>query len=120
MMQLPKFRKDRHKCNKSKICHEPGCGKEFIGHAISKYCEIHCLPRNRNRKRIIKFDTDADNQIIKYNGIEPLNMILKCALSGCRNEFKIVVLPKQDEYPKYCCEHRQGHRRRIFLKLNPK
>ena len=38
-MQLPKYKKKKR--IKLKICQEPGCGREFWGHPIAKYCELH-------------------------------------------------------------------------------
>ena len=38
-MQLPKYKKKKR--IKLKVCQEPGCGREFWGHPIAKYCELH-------------------------------------------------------------------------------
>ena len=38
-MQLPKYKKKKR--IKLKICQGPGCGREFWGHPIAKYCELH-------------------------------------------------------------------------------
>ena len=45
-MQLPKYKKKKR--IKLKVCQEPGCGREFWGHPIAKYC------RNNKNKQHMK------------------------------------------------------------------
>ena len=48
-MQLPKYKKKKR--IKLKICQEPGCGREFWGHPIAKYCELHRDIKQRQKQK---------------------------------------------------------------------
>ena len=48
-MQLPRYK--RKKRIKLKICQEPGCGKQFWGHPIAKYCPEHRDIKNRQKPK---------------------------------------------------------------------
>lgn len=113
-MQLPQYKKKTKV--KLKVCQEPGCGKEFWGHPITKYCELHRDMRMRKRKRRVYEDVDVKNQVFKHNFNETTQVEFTCHLEGCEKKFIINVLPKQTVYPKYCEEHRNDFKRELFLR----
>ena len=117
-MQLPKYKKDKGK-QKQKICKEPGCGKEYYGHAISKYCGVHSDARNRVRKKRTFIDPSVDNLIFNHHFHEVTNVEFRCPVSGCGNEYMVRVFPKQFIYPKYCEKHRSSYKRIITQKVLP-
>lgn len=117
-MQLPKYKK--HDRKKLKICQEPGCGKEFWGHPIAKYCEVHQDIRNRSRKRRVYDKPDVKNQIFEHTFQEVTNIEFTCAVKGCNNKFSVQVYPKQFIYPKYCEEHRNDFKREAFERTQRK
>ena len=49
LMQLPKYKKKKR--IKLKVCQEPGCGKEFWGHPIAKYCDDHRDIKQRQKQK---------------------------------------------------------------------
>jgi hypothetical protein len=114
-IQLPKYRKKIR--YKQKICQEPGCGKEYVGHVISKFCNFHSDIRNRRRRKRNALDPTVENQTIKHENSQVMLYRFICGLDGCSKEFEVKVFPKQFVYPKFCEEHRSYHRRQIFLKL---
>lgn len=114
-MQVPKRAKGLRKL-KTKICQEPGCGKEFLGHPIAKYCDVHRDPRKRRRQRKKVENVDVKNMVFDHAFTRSTVLEFVCALEGCENRFKILALPKQDIYPKYCEEHRSEFRRQDFLR----
>ena len=95
-------------------CQEPGCGKEYYGHPITKYCEYHRDLANRARKRYITVDPGKDNTIFKHKFTTSVNMEFVCHTCGA--SFHVMVLPKQFIYPKYCELHRSKYKREIYLK----
>lgn len=113
-MQLPKYKKKKRE--KLKICQEPGCGKEFWGHPIAKYCELHRDIRFRQRRRRVYESVDVKNQIFNHKFHEVTDVEFACQLPGCGRKYKIRVFPKQYVYPKYCEEHRNEFRRESFLR----
>jgi hypothetical protein len=114
-MQLPKYFKGQRQ-QKLKLCKEPGCGKEFWGHPIAKYCELHRNLRNRVRKRRQYKDVSEDNMIFKHRFSETTIVEFPCALKGCSRKFMLKIYPKLTVYPKYCEEHRVEFKRNRFLK----
>ena len=113
-MQLPKYiKKNRFKF---KICQEPGCGAEYFGHVISKYCKIHSDVKNRKRKRKGPTDPSILNMVFEHHFEEVTLLEFPCAVPGCKNTFKLYVYPKQKIYPKYCEEHRITFKRETFVR----
>ena len=115
-MQLPKYNPKNHRKNKLKVCHEPGCGKEFWGHPIAKYCEIHQDIKLRKRKRRIYEEVDVKNQIYNHKFHEVIEIQFNCQLPGCNKPFKVKVYPKQYVYSKFCEEHRSEYKRINFIR----
>ena len=113
-MQLPKYKFKKR--TKVKICQEPSCGIEYIGHPISKYCELHQNVRMRIRKRRKFENINVKNQTLKHSYTECVDMEFICALPGCEQSFKTKIFPKQHTYPKYCEEHRSEYKRELFLR----
>lgn len=122
-MQLPQYKKKKR--IKLKVCQFPGCGIEFWGHPISKYCPEHHDIKLRLKKKKEEeakreaeaLDYDENNLILDYEPQEIEEREFKCALEGCKNSFRVKIYPKQRIYPKYCEEHRNPYKREIFLKL---
>ncbi len=113
-MQLPKYKKKKRE--KLKICQEPGCGREFWGHPIAKYCELHRDIRSRKRKKRVYEKVDVKNQIFTHKFYEVTDVEFTCQLPGCNQKYVIRVFPKQHIYPKYCPEHRNEFKRDSFLR----
>lgn len=99
---------------KVKTCQYEGCGKEFIGHSVCKYCEFHRDVKNR-KKRAKKKHVN-ENRIINHTneGITPQE--LECGLDGCKNKYPVLLIPKQTVYPNFCPEHRNKFKRKMFLR----
>lgn len=115
-MQLPKYKKKKR--IKLKVCQYPGCGKEFWGHPIAKYCEEH---RDiKNRAKFQKKDTVSikeNNMIIKHNYTEVVETKILCSLDGCDHTYGIKIFPKQYVYPRFCEFHRNAHKRAHFIRI---
>jgi hypothetical protein len=56
------------------------------------------------------------NQIILHNYRKSVERSCECRLLGCRQDFRIALIPNQVLYPKYCEEHRSEYRRQNFLR----
>jgi len=119
-MQLPQYKRNRRQKEKYKICHEPGCGKEFWGHPIAKYCELHNDPKKRVRRRRRVTNIRDENMVFEHRFSEVTSVEFPCALKGCCKKFIVKVFPKQYVYPKYCEEHRVIYRRGLFLRKSQK
>jgi hypothetical protein len=113
-MQLPRYKKKKRL--KHKVCQEPGCGKEFIGHPIAKYCEYHRNIANRTRKTKEYEAVDVKNFVFKHGFTEVTELELTCQLENCNNKYKVKIFPKQYIYPKYCMTHRNEYKRESFQK----
>lgn len=114
---------------KKKTCSFSGCTNIFYGVATRKYCkDPRCqemrklLASKKPRKKM--HDKDADNLILKKRISSKIRkgtvLHLRCrAVDGdgkrCCNIYTTVFEPNCCVYPKYCKEHRTGHRRRQFL-----
>jgi hypothetical protein len=112
-MKMPKYKKTRRV--KFKKCAEPGCGKDFWGHPIAKYCEKH-----RDIKMRVKPVKDVIapgdiNLIIEHDNKQTVKKELCCSLDGCSNVYEVILFPKQFIYPKYCPEHRNQFKRKTFI-----
>ena len=114
MIMLPKWSKKRIDRSRIKICKEPGCELEFIGHWTAKYCPAHKDPRSRKRDRGIKAPYKHFNQEFKHTYTNTPELEFTCALAGCNNKFKMRLYHGQYVYPKYCEEHRSEYRRSFF------
>lgn len=94
-------------------CTFPGCENEIISNGLAtKFCKEHKKTKYRN----LKDKKESDNQEIKHPCNTSLSIISKCLLDGCNNEFEIILLPRVYTYPKYCPEHRNEYKRKLFLK----
>jgi len=119
--------------NKSiKYCSFPGCTNKFKGIVNKKYCddprckEARKLARKDSTKKIQK-DPDADNIILSKKVSRKLQkghvLKIRCRArdkngNRCKNTFTAIYEPKKTAYPKYCPEHRTGHRRERFKLKN--
>lgn len=114
-MQLPKYKKKKR--IKLKICQEPGCGREFWGHPIAKYCELHRDIKQRAKHKKEFESVDVKNMVFKHNYTEVLDLEFCCCLDGCEQKYIVKVFPKQFVYPRYCLEHRNDFRRANFIRM---
>lgn len=114
-MQLPKYKKKKR--IKLKVCQEPGCGKEFWGHPIAKYCELHRDIKNRQKQKKEYQCIESKNMLFRHAYGDVLDVSFKCCLEGCDNDFTIKVFPKQFLYPRFCLDHRNDFKRDNFLRL---
>ncbi len=113
-MQLPKYKKKKRE--KLKICQEPGCGLEFIGHPIAKYCEKHRDISNRARKVKICEAVDVKNFVFEHSFTDVTKIERLCSLPGCLRRYALKIYPKQKVYPKFCEIHRNDFKRENFVK----
>lgn len=111
-MQLPKYKKKKR--IKLKVCQYPGCGKEFWGHPIAKYCELHRDIKQRQIKKKDQEPLEARNMVFRHNYTEVAELPFLCCLEGCSQEFTLKVFPKQYVYPRFCMQHRNDYKRKHF------
>lgn len=117
-MQLPKYKKKKRV--KLKNCQEPGCGAEYWGHPISKYCELHRDIKNRQKKRKRYIPDLTINMIFNHEFKEPTKVEFECHAPGCKVKYWIRAEPKLYVYPKYCEEHRNRYKRELFMRKTGK
>lgn len=114
-MQLPKYKKKKR--IKLKVCQEPGCGREFWGHPIAKYCELHRDIKQRQKQKK-EFDSiESKNMLFRHAYTDVVEITFQCCLGDCKNPFAIKVFPKQFLYPRFCLEHRNDFKRANFIRL---
>lgn len=111
-MQLPKYKKKKR--IKLKICQY--CGKEFWGHPIAKYCELHRDVKQREKTKKSPEPGDSNNRTYNHDLIEVLEENWICELEGCGKSYVVKVFPKQYVYPRFCEEHRNEFRRRNYIR----
>jgi len=116
-MNIPKNKRKRKVVEK--VCQFPGCDKIYYGLSFSKYCEhhrqshfVHKLCKKRGNRWYQRVDFPDETMIIKSKTCEHRKQ--KCGLDGCSNTFKIYVQPSIKSYPKYCEEHRNEYKRKLF------
>jgi hypothetical protein len=114
-MQLPKYKKKKR--IKLKVCQEPGCGREFWGHPIAKYCDLHRDIKQRAKHKKEFESVEVKNMVFKHNYTEVLDLDFICCLEGCDQRYVVKVFPKQFVYPRYCVEHRNDFRRSNFARM---
>lgn len=101
----------------TRVCQFQGCGREYKGHSLQKYCELHNTIKKRGGWRPV-YNIENANQIFDHSFTVPTKTVFTCALDGCRNTFEITVYPSQRLYPVFCEEHRQEHRRAHFTRMH--
>ena len=116
MIQLPENNTHRKRNNTLKYCQEPGCGKEYYGHPITKYCEFHRNLSNRVRKRYIAVKVSKDNFVLDHSFRDTTIIRRNCACCGA--EYDIIVIPRQKVYSKYCEIHTNNYRRELYASKN--
>lgn len=119
---VPKKSGEQHREKlQSKKCGFPGCKTVFMGTGKSRYCTEH---RQRKYRKIIDAEKIANqkveeeernpNQTIKHSYKNPICIKMPCNLKGCHEEFEIKIFPSIYVYPKFCKEHRNEFKRKIF------
>ena len=105
-----------------KTCCYPECDVEFMGVGKAKYCEEHRKPVYRKVLDADRIQAKKDyiknnnfNQVIDHKLSKCELVIHRCQLEGCPNEFKLLLIPNINTYPKFCEEHRSEHRRKLFV-----
>ena len=111
-MQLPKYKPINKRL--LKYCKYNGCGKEFVGRPIQKYCEFHTDPHHRKRIRARPENPNVKNQVFMHTFKDTTKAEFTCALDGCHRKFALDIFPRQYIYPKYCEEHRNEFKRERF------
>jgi len=117
-MQLPKY--TIRKRIKRKTCQEPGCGQEFFGHPIAKYCDLHRDIKARQKPKKVVESVEMRNMFFKHGYNEPIDVKFKCCLDGCSRTFFVKMFPKQFIYPRFCLEHRNDFKRNNYLRKQKK
>jgi len=105
----------------NKKCAFPGCKVKEPMTGKGCYCKEH---RQRKYRKIIdaekiaakKAEEEArnPNQTIKHNFNNPICIKMPCQLDGCNKEFEVQIFPSIYVYPKYCKEHRNEFKRKMF------
>lgn len=111
-VQLPKYKKKKR--IKLKICQY--CGKEFWGHPIAKYCELHRDVKQREKTKKSPEPGDSNNRTYSHDFIEVGEETWICELEGCGKSYVVKIFPKQFVYPRFCEEHRNEFRRRNWVR----
>jgi len=111
-VQLPKYKKKKR--IKLKICQY--CGKEFWGHPIAKYCELHRDVKQREKTKKSPEPGDSNNRTYSHDYIEVGEETWTCELEGCGKSYVVKIFPKQFVYPRFCEEHRNEFRRRNWVR----
>ena len=111
-MQLPKYKKKKR--IKLKICQYRG--KEFWGHPIAKYCELHRDVKQREKTKKSPEPGDSNNRTYNHDFIEVVEENWICELDGCGKSYVVKIFPKQFVYPRFCEEHRNEFRRRNWIR----
>lgn len=111
-MQLPKYKKKKR--IKLKICQY--CGKEFWGHPIAKYCELHRDVKQREKTKKSPEPGDSNNRTYNHEHIEVQEETWTCELEGCGKTYVVKIFPKQFVYPRFCEEHRNEFKRRNWTR----
>lgn len=120
-MIIPKDKRRRKKV--IRVCVFPNCKKEFMGGKTAKYCEEHKKDKykdilyynkyqEKKRKERIT-NQNKNNQIIRHSFFKGQRIIYNCQC--CGEPFEFVLLPRVYVYPKYCKEHRNEFRRKLYL-----
>jgi hypothetical protein len=112
LVQLPKYKKKKR--IKLKICQY--CGKEFWGHPIAKYCELHRDVKQREKTKKSPEPGDSNNKTYSHDLVEVVEESWICELDGCGKSYVVKVFPKQYVYPRFCEEHRNEFRRRNYIR----
>jgi len=110
----PRRKKITARLTKEKNCKT--CGKAFMGHHNAKYCAEHVSNNHRSRNNDLnkKKEFFGDNlcfeETFMFQEVE-----LHCQAHGCAKKYRIMPEPAVKVYPKYCEEHRNEHRRNMFV-----
>jgi ribosomal protein L32 len=115
-LQLPKYKKKKR--IKLKVCQE--CGKEFWGHPIAKYCELHRDIKQRQKQKKDIESIESKNMVFRHNYTDVLELEFLCCVEGCNETFTVSVFPKQFVYPRFCNAHRNDFRRANFIRMQRK
>jgi hypothetical protein len=103
---------------KYKPCEYPECGRTFIGTPQMRYCPLHSSVKNRHLLSLLrstaKNTPENYNQHITCNSPGPVELVFRCALRGCMEEFAVTVTRDTKIYPRFCEQHRTEYRRTHF------
>ena len=103
------------------VCQFEGCNKEFFASYNKIYCKEHSKEKykhqkyyNYKRKKDCIEDIQKENIYYKHDSFSSEVVIFRCVC--CEKPFEVMILPRQYVYPKFCEEHRNEHKRKIFQK----
>lgn len=111
-----------------KQCEFTGCTNTFIGFATKKYCDdIRCIELrtefNKNKQKenkTVNNDNLVINKLYKKKLKNGQTLLVRCRAHStegrCNNKYSIVIDSSQYVYPKYCVEHRNEFKRKMFEK----
>ncbi|MCL2283205.1 MAG: hypothetical protein FWC26_07800 [Fibromonadales bacterium] len=115
-MQLPKYNPKKRRVTLKK-CQEPGCGCEFWGHPIAKYCEAHKDFKTRQKTKKLSDSLEVRNMFFKHCYSDMIEVKFRCCLDGCNSVFLVKILPKQFIYPRFCPIHRNDFKRVNYIRI---
>jgi hypothetical protein len=97
------------------------CGDIFYAPLKTKYCSKHAkqikLQQSKDWKSENRKIKNPDQNIsINHSYTEAVHQKMKCECCGV--EFEITVLPRTYVYPKYCEEHRNEFKRKMYNSKN--
>ena len=103
-----------------KVCKFPGCNKKFRGTGKSLYCKIH--REKKYRKEIDKAKNDLNNALndinnpnftLNHDYTTSTTIVRKC--DCCDNTYEIMIFPKTFIYSRYCSDHRNEYKRKLYI-----
>ena len=124
MMPIPKYVAGLNRRKVTKYCEYPGCGMEFMGYKMAKYCDTHRgsesldMLRKRGRKaKIARSNQVWMDTLIKINarGMEGQVVFREC--QTCQQQYSFVLHKDVSSYPRHCHDHMNEHKRNLYHHL---
>ena len=111
-----------------KHCAYPFCTNRFYGSQFQRYCgDERCteIRKDRRKKQVAEKPPEADNRILSKRLVcRALSMKLKAVKLKCKardatghicgKTFQVVLETKRRVYPKYCPDHANEYRRKLY------
>lgn len=107
-----RYRKSTHQKYKHRTCQFRGCEETFMGHESHKYCHEHRKPEYKQDKYYYISTPEDTNMVYDHKLIIATRMKFNCAC--CNEEYEVVILPRIKVYPRYCLEHRNEFKRKLY------
>lgn len=106
-----RYRKTTHHKSKPRQCQFEGCSETFIGFASHKYCPEHRKPKYKQDKY---YNSDPNDTNLVYDHKLIIATKVKFNCQCCNEEYEVTILPRVKVYPKYCVNHRNEHKRKLY------